>query len=351
MPEDLALSLPVAALRAIDPAEIGLRRQLFRPWPAIGFELAGQPARLDDIGEAPNCDFGWQAELLVAGHRAWLSLPDPLLDLLIAQADSSVEAAAIESERLALVLELALVAPIERIEALSGQPIRLLRCTRAQPDSTPTLRLGARLTLGEAEFRPVLALAPDAATLVAPLLGPPIRDVARFGVATALRCELGRSWLALADLRRLGAGDVVLPAEPLHSPLHLPLILAERFQAHGALSGRKITVTDRFIPFSDEEPVMPSDAPSGVSDTTLDSVPIRLIFEVGRLDIPLAELGDLAPGQVLELPGDAKAPIGILANGRRIGAGELVRIGEHVGIRIVGLGVPDLNHPGLATHG
>ena len=347
MPEDLAQPCAASTLRAIDPAEIGLRRLLFQPWPAIGFELAGQPARLDEIGEAPESDGRWQAELLIAGHRARLDLPDALLHLLIAQAEPVIEAEAIEGERLALVLELALLAPIERIEVLLGQPIRLLRCSRAQSDGTPMLRLGARLALGEAEFRPVLALAPDAVALVAPLLGPPIRDVARFGVTAALRCELGRSWLTLADLRRLGAGDVILPAEPLHSPLHLPLILADRFHAHGGLSGRKITLTDRFAPFSDEEPAMATDA----AESALDNVPIRLIFEVGRLEIPLADLGNLAPGQVLELPGDAAAPIGILANGKRIGAGELVRIGDHIGIRIVGLGLPQLTHPGLAAHG
>lgn len=347
MPDDITLPFAQSDMPAIDPAEIGLRRLLFQPWPAIGFELLGQKATLDEIGEVPEIDAEWQVELLVAGRCARLDLPDELVDRLLAETDPAVEAAAIEGDRLALVLELALIAPIERVEQLLGQPIRLLRCSRAWPGDGAMLRLGARLRWGEVQFRPVLALAPDAVPLVAPLLGPPIRDVARFGVTAALRCELGRSWLALADLRRLGAGDVILPGEALHPPQGLVLTLADHLQARGALSGRRITLTSRFEPFRDEEPAMATEAPSD----PLDSVPIRLVFEVGRIDILLAELGGLAPGQVLELSGDAAAPIGILANGKRIGAGELVRIGDHIGIRIVGLGVPSLNHPGLAAHG
>ena len=72
-------------------------------------------------------------------------------------------------------------------------------------------------------------------------------------------------------------------------------------------------------------------------DGTLDDLEVTLVFEIGRRFVDLAELRSIAPGYVFPMTQDASAPVDILANGRRIGRGEIVRIGETLGVRVTRL--------------
>ncbi|TIT71772.1 MAG: hypothetical protein E5W57_30945, partial [Mesorhizobium sp.] len=51
--------------------------------------------------------------------------------------------------------------------------------------------------------------------------------------------------------------------------------------------------------------------------------------------MPLGEVRQLAPGAIVPLADVAEATVDILGNGRRVGRGEIVRIGESLGVRIV----------------
>ncbi|MDD4932845.1 MAG: FliM/FliN family flagellar motor switch protein, partial [Methylacidiphilaceae bacterium] len=73
--------------------------------------------------------------------------------------------------------------------------------------------------------------------------------------------------------------------------------------------------------------------------SSLEEVPISLSFELGRRKVPLGELETLKEGFVFELDREAKRPVLILPNGRVIGTGELVKVGERVGVRVAELGV------------
>ena len=69
----------------------------------------------------------------------------------------------------------------------------------------------------------------------------------------------------------------------------------------------------------------------------LDELPVTLVFELGRSELPLAAVQGLAPGAVIPLGRDPGEAVDIVANGRRIGRGEIVRIGDELGIRVVRL--------------
>ncbi len=59
-------------------------------------------------------------------------------------------------------------------------------------------------------------------------------------------------------------------------------------------------------------------------------------FEIDTVALPLAQLSTLGPGYVLELPVPvADAQLRLVAHGQTIGYGELVTVGEHLGIRII----------------
>jgi type III secretion system YscQ/HrcQ family protein len=77
--------------------------------------------------------------------------------------------------------------------------------------------------------------------------------------------------------------------------------------------------------------------PTGLHDPDLDDLPVRLVFEVGRVELSLGELQRLAPGALVPLARPIEEPLDIMANGRRLGHGTLVQIGDSLGVRIVSL--------------
>jgi type III secretion protein Q len=84
--------------------------------------------------------------------------------------------------------------------------------------------------------------------------------------------------------------------------------------------------------------------PGGASDdASADGYPIHIgelelpvQFEIDTVALPLAQLSALGPGYVVELPVPvAEAQLKLVAHGQTIGYGELVTVGEHLGIRII----------------
>ena len=73
---------------------------------------------------------------------------------------------------------------------------------------------------------------------------------------------------------------------------------------------------------------------ASVDEGLLEQLPVRLVFEVGRLDLPLTEVRRLAPGYVLPLAKPAESAVDVVANGRKIGHGSLMKIGDSIGVRV-----------------
>src|SRR5438105_1721450 len=67
-------------------------------------------------------------------------------------------------------------------------------------------------------------------------------------------------------------------------------------------------------------------------------VRINVSVEVGRVQMPVRQVMELGPGAVIELERSASEPVEIHANGRCIGRGEIVVIGEQFGVRVTELG-------------
>ncbi|MEX2600505.1 MAG: flagellar motor switch protein FliN [Balneolaceae bacterium] len=69
----------------------------------------------------------------------------------------------------------------------------------------------------------------------------------------------------------------------------------------------------------------------------LKDVEMDLSVELGRIELPLGKVLQLAKGSVIELEKLAGEPVDILVNGHRIAHGEVVVIDEHFGVRISNL--------------
>lgn len=71
---------------------------------------------------------------------------------------------------------------------------------------------------------------------------------------------------------------------------------------------------------------------------TINKVPLNISVELTRFKMTCGKLMQLKPGNFLELNLQPEKPVDLVANGKKIAEGELVRIGEVLGVRILNIG-------------
>jgi flagellar motor switch protein FliN len=76
-----------------------------------------------------------------------------------------------------------------------------------------------------------------------------------------------------------------------------------------------------------------SSSPSSPAPGALD-VPVTLTVELGRVNLTVTQLGDLKPGDVVELSRHSRAPVELTSNGRLVARGELILIDTDLGVRV-----------------
>jgi type III secretion protein Q len=168
------------------------------------------------------------------------------------------------------------------------------------------------------------------------------------------RIVLGAKRLPIETLRALAPGDVLLRAlastlaplvagaaqhaaasaiaawgTPGLTRLHAPVTIDK----HTLLIANEPTMNDKISPPDPGDSLAPDQQDSPIDIGELD-LPVQ--FEVDTVALPLSQLYALRPGYVLELSTPvAEAQLKLVAHGQTIGYGELVTVGEHLGIRIL----------------
>lgn len=112
---------------------------------------------------------------------------------------------------------------------------------------------------------------------------------------------------------------------------------AEEMEAMGSLEE---VISGQHIEFEDfDEPSNGNGHQNGDSRSMdlLQDVEMDVSVELGRIELPLGKVLQLAKGSVIELEKLAGEPVDILVNGHCIAQGEVVVIDEHFGVRIANL--------------
>jgi len=146
----------------------------------------------------------------------------------------------------------------------------------------------------------------------------------------ALPVALERGWQRLepGDWAELVPGAVVM-LEP-----RMRLVVNHQHGAAVALQGPNTLQLLTSLDFDSTPRTCPMPTPP---TEPLDTTPLTLVCEVGRWQLPLAELRTLAEGSVLTVPGGQGDEVQLCIDGQVIGSGELVRIGEGLGVRVTSL--------------
>ena len=90
---------------------------------------------------------------------------------------------------------------------------------------------------------------------------------------------------------------------------------------------------------SDESDASQDDGETGADngqDRALRSLPVQVAFEIGQLELSMGDLASLQPGYVFSLPAHLEgANVTIRANGHAAGRGEVVAVGDTLGVRLL----------------
>lgn len=70
---------------------------------------------------------------------------------------------------------------------------------------------------------------------------------------------------------------------------------------------------------------------------SIEDVPLSIVIEAGRIQMSIKKIIELQPGNLLDLNIHPETGVDLVVNGRRIAKGELLRIGDAIGVRIVEL--------------
>jgi len=85
---------------------------------------------------------------------------------------------------------------------------------------------------------------------------------------------------------------------------------------------------------SQEAPVLATERPDLANLAAMLDVPLRITVELGRAELPLAEVLALKPGSVVELDRFPGEPLDLYANGRLVARGEIIVLNDIFGFRI-----------------
>ena len=133
-----------------------------------------------------------------------------------------------------------------------------------------------------------------------------------------LRIVLGSSELARLPSRQLARGDVLVIAQQTRQ-----LFMADRCigQFTFAKQGLHMKLT-------------PPDTPSPSAPCVLSELPVKLEFVLGELTLSMATLNEFIERQVLPLEATAASNVEVRVGGKCIAVGELVQLGDRLGVEL-----------------
>lgn len=378
--------LSPASLPAMASDRLALHNALHGARRPLEFDWHGRKAMLRLLPEGTAIDQAWSITLDLGGEPLTLSGSAAALDRLGEHPDRRRDLREVDRELVAMWLEVVWLEWLESLEQRLDVDIHL-RPALSAPMERPT-RLCIAFEIDDETHPLALDLPVAIAERLLPTLDSafPTHRAPADGVVATLRIESGAQTLTLGEWRSLRAGDVVMLDGAAADEVWLNL--ADRFgcrarfgdtglRADGPLGASS---SHRAQNPSSEAPHRPCEAPkrpgkesvmseppvdkstpparsetpadSSASSTeapdvdssptdpldsaglNLDDLPVQLTCELGRLELSLGELRRLGEGSVLPLERHPERAVDLVVNGRRMGRGRLVAIGDAVGVQV-----------------
>ena len=308
-----------------------------------GFPVRGRLVEPSSDGQHPLATLRWR----LGGVIVHLVLPDWLTTRLLRTAEPEPNGE-IDGMAAALLLEMVLADPLSRLEAACGEPLELM------DDKRPTTALGP--VIGNDIVLGVTGLfdgEPFVGALRAPMEA--MGALRRLAIASevpnapieppiALAIRFGLTRLDATLLRSLEIGDAIVPERTPEAAV--VIVAGERLTAPGRLDGSRVilearprqaveTAMETWLMTEHAGPdLLPNPESLAPQETALQDMQVTLVFELARQAATLRDVRSLAAGHVIELGPLAERRVSVLANGSKIGEGEIVRVGDVTAVRL-----------------
>jgi type III secretion protein Q len=279
--------------------------------------------------------------LAAGGDQIELRLPPRLVAATLGSFGSDGAAAELDAARKALLIEAAFVESVAQLEARLGGTVELRAPTGKLDSNTLQFPIAVRVGAGPVETAGIAGSADILARLFALLPKRPLPPSWLDPIPVPLSLRYADVQITLGELQRARPGDALL------FDRHLPageacLLVGRHLAAPARIDGEVARLHAAPAPARSSrwEWLMDNLDEDGSAEggaTALDDLPVRIVFEFGRSEMTLKELAGLGAGSIVALPTSPDEPVSLIANGRRIGQGEPVRIGEALGVRITRL--------------
>jgi len=320
--------------KEIAAEDLPIFNEVFKRNGALAFDLAGRSVQWvfhPELRYKPQ--LGLKVSCEDVDFSMNLSVPDAVVRRMLTDAFQGTAFRELPPEIRAAVVEATFEELLDGLEARSGYALKVEEMTASpEGEGRPgdlyfTIREGeevlvrGRLDLDrEGSLRRLGEMVARAPVAPSPVDG---------DIPVTARVAAGAARLFVEELESLGPGDLVLldvyhPSVPNRFMLHLP----PRYVYPVDINGSTAVVQEG-------DPVEATDEAREDAPERLEDLEIELQFEVGRKIFRLAELGELKPGVAFELETPVDKAVTIRANGRRIGSGELARVGERVAVRVL----------------
>ncbi|MFM9272151.1 type III secretion system cytoplasmic ring protein SctQ [Halomonas elongata] len=320
-----------------------------RPREPLTLSLGGHPLRCHlDPGAYPGAE-AMTVGIVLDETPARLMLDAAALAMLVAPLSLRRSLQDCTPSVRALWLEYALLEWLEPMEVRLGSTIRLQGDVDEPED--PPVRLDLRLEDAERCGRLSLALSLSSAKALCPLLDThcSVTPRACSTVPWPLQWVAGYQALSHAELRDLKPGDVVMLDRPGPETAAVVggVLMAEVATHRDGMQLRSplhvLTRGDFNMAQSPADTRKKGDGSQSTrpDESTLDRLPVRLVCEFGRLELSLGELRELDQGSVLPLSRPSEEAVDLVVNGKVMGRGRLVEVGDGLGVQIVRLATDD----------
>jgi type III secretion protein Q len=347
------------ALPLISPAEVASINAFYCRRPAVNFTLGGDRTTIAASWPPESGDVSgrYLLELTVDGAPGALILPSSLIKALIAKLDPAQGLDGLNPHQRALLLELAVADELSALEASIGSRLSIIAVRAAGNEQSVAVSLFFNIAVdGLASCAAELQLPPRDAARFAQCLdraaSRPTRaaggmEDAAIGVPVAVAVRVAATTCSVGEIATLSPGDIVMADDSRRQPHTAVAVVGEHLAAPVELTAAGAQIIALPVPIRGSlwEWSMENGngnggnrAPADLKQKTdLDDIPVKLLFELGRVELSLAEIRKLAPGALVAVPRPLDESVDIVANGRRIGRGSLVQIGSNIGVRITRL--------------
>lgn len=146
---------------------------------------------------------------------------------------------------------------------------------------------------------------------------------------------LGEIWINKVDVRNLGLCDILFISSHFKNELHVILKLDKKSFALASIEREKLSIIHLM-----EETLTKSDSSLGTGEIrplNTEELEVPLHFDLGNINVKLSDLQSLRPGFSFTLDMPVTGNVRILSGSQLIGKGELVQIGDRLGVQITQL--------------